>query len=131
MLVLDASAVVELLLGGARAEPVLEQMEAHEGELHAPALLDSEVLHAFRGLTRTAGVSQARGAMAVELLGSLPVARHPATPLLPRMWELRHRLSGYEATYLALAEALDAPLLTFDAGLAAAAGARALLLSRG
>jgi predicted nucleic acid-binding protein len=130
MLVLDASAVVELLLGGARAEPVLQQIEAHEGELHAPALLDSEVLHAFRGLVRSGGVSAARGAMAVELLGSLPLARHPATPLLPRMWELRHRLSGYDATYLALAEALEAPLLTFDAGLAAAAGPKVRLLVR-
>jgi len=59
----------------------------------------------------------AQGAAAVEILQDLPVHRHPENPLLPRIWQLCQNLTAYDATYVALAEALDCPLLTFDAGL--------------
>ena len=130
MIVLDASAVVELLLGGARAEPVLPILERHEGALHAPALLDTEVAHAFRGLTLRGLIQDRRGRAAIEILQALPLHRHPATPLLPRIWELRGRLSAHDATYVALAEALDAPLATFDRRMTALPGLEVVRLAR-
>jgi len=130
LIVVDASVVVELLLGGARAETVLPILERHEGSLHAPALLDTEVAHALRSLALRGMIRNDRGKAAVEILQDLPLERHPATLLLPRIWSLRDRLTGYDATYVALAEALDAPLATFDAGLAAFPGGRIVLLER-
>lgn len=131
MIVLDASAVVELLLGGRRAEAVIRWLEAEEGEIHAPALLDVDVVQAFRRLVASGIVEVARGGAAVEILQELPVTRHVEAPLLPRLWELRAGLTAYDAAYVALAEALDCPLLTFDTGLAGAPGisARVELLS--
>lgn len=120
MIVVDASVVVELLLGGERAEAVLPWVRAEEGELHAPGLLDVEVLHALHRLVALGTTEPARGRAAVEILQDLPVARHPERPLLPRLWQLRENLSAYDATYVALAEAIGCPLLTGDASLASA-----------
>jgi predicted nucleic acid-binding protein len=122
VIVFDASAVVELLLGGRRAEAVLPWFEAEDGEIHAPALLDVEVTQALRRLAAAGIIGQSRGRAAVEILQDLPVFRHLQTPLLPRLWELRHNLTAYDAAYVALAEALDCPLVTFDAALAEAPG---------
>lgn len=124
MIVLDASAVVELLLGGDRAEVVLPWFEAGEGDIHVPGLLDVEVTQAFRRLVADGRMGAERGAAAVEILQDLPLTRHPEKPLLPRLWALRDTLTGYDATYVALAEALDCPLVTFDARLAKAPGPR-------
>lgn len=118
MIVVDASAVVELLLGGSRAEAVLPWFEREEGLTHAPGLLDVEVAHVFRRLVMTGAVGPARGAAAMEVLQELPVTRHPERPLLPRVWALRENLTAYDAAYAALAEALECPLLTFDSSLA-------------
>lgn len=120
MIVVDASAVVELLLGGNRAEVVLPWMEAEEGALHAPALLDVEVAQVLRRIVASGAMNPGRGTAAVELLQELPIARHDHRSLLPRIWALRNHLTAYDASYVALAEALDAPLLTFDAALARA-----------
>lgn len=125
MIVLDASAAVELLLGGSRAELVLPWFEAEEGEIHAPALLDVEVAQVLRRLVAGGRMTPRRGEAAVELLSELPVARHIETPLLPRIWRHRENLSAYDAAYVALAEALRCPLLTFDAGIARAPGLEA------
>ena len=124
MIVLDASAVVELLLGGERAEVVIPWFETEEGEIHAPGLLDVEVTQALRRLVVNGNMEAVRGKAAVEVLQDLPVTRHMETPLLPRLWELRRNLTAYDAAYVGLAEALGCPLLTFDAGLADAPGPR-------
>jgi predicted nucleic acid-binding protein len=122
MIVLDASAVVELLLGGERAEAVLPWFDAEEGSLHAPGLLDVEVLQALRRLVASGIMKPSRGRASMEILQELPVTRHLETALLPRLWQLRENLSAYDAAYVALAEALGCPLLTFDAVLARAPG---------
>lgn len=122
MIVLDASAVVELLLGGERAEVVIPPLEAHDGALHAPGLLDVEVAQTLRRLEATGVMDPSRARAALEILEDLPVTRHPATPLLPRIWEHRANLTAYDAAYVALAEALGCPLLTFDGALAGAPG---------
>lgn len=133
MIVLDASAAVELLLGGERSEVVLSWFEREEGEIHAPGLVDVEVTQALRRLVASGRVSPERGAAGIEILQDLPVIRHPEAPLLPRLWELRENLTAYDATYVALAEALGCRLLTFDGGLARATGLKSTvtLLSQG
>ena len=120
MIVLDASAVVELLLGGTRGERVLHRLAEHEGETHAPGLVDVEVLQVLRRLVSASVISPSRGAASMEILQDLGVHRHPERPLLPRMWDLRENLTAYDAAYVALAEALDCALVTFDAKLKAA-----------
>jgi len=125
VIVLDASAVVELLLGGERAERVLPWFEEAEGRIHTPGLLDVEVTQAFRRLVGAGALDDRRGRAAVEILQELPVSRHPETPLLPRLWMLRHTLTAYDAAYVALAEALDCTLVTFDRELAGAPGIEA------
>lgn len=125
MIVLDASAVIELLLGGGRGRLVEEWLGDHEGALHAPSLVDLEAAQAFRRLVAAGHVAPARGRASVEILQELPIERHPSTPLLPRIWELRENLTVYDAAYVALAEALLCPVLTFDVRLAQAPGLRA------
>ena len=125
-MVLDASAVVEWLMGSERGDAVVAQMlDDPDGSFFAPDLLDVEVVQAFRRLARSGAVSDARATGAVELLEALPVERHSAGILVSRMWTLRNNLSAYAAAYVALAEALDCPLLTCDARSADAPGHRA------
>ena len=128
-MVLDASAVVEWLMGSERGDAVVAQMlDDPDGSFFAPDLLDVEVVQAFRRLARSGAVSDARATGAVELLDALPVERHSAGILVSRMWTLRDNLSAYAAAYVALAEALDCPLLTCDARSADAPGHRAKVL---
>ena len=125
-MVLDASAVVEWLMGSERGDAVVAQMlDDPDGSFFARDLLDVEVVQAFRRLARSGAVSDARATGAVELLDALPVERHSAGILVSRMWTLRDNLSAYAAAYVALAEALDCPLLTCDARSADAPGHRA------
>ncbi len=122
-MVLDASAVVEWLMGGERGDAVVAQLlDDPDGAFFAPDLLDVEVVQAFRRLARSGVVSDARATGAVELLQALPVERRSAGILVPRMWTLRDNLSAYDAAYVALAEALDCPLLTCDTRIADAPG---------
>jgi predicted nucleic acid-binding protein len=126
MLVVDASAVAELLLGRPAAERIALYFAEHDFALHAPHLLDVEVLSALRRLVSTGEASAARASGAVEDLLDLPLERYPHDVLVPRVWELRKNFSSYDATYVALAETLTeggAPLLTSDERLAR--GARA------
>jgi predicted nucleic acid-binding protein len=125
MLVLDASAVVELVLGRPAAGHVGQRLVAHGFDLHAPQLLDIEVLHALRRAVTFGGEPEARGLEAVEDLLDLPIERHSHAPVLPRTWALRENFSAYDAVYLALAETLatDVALLTADARFARAARA--------
>ena len=120
MIITDASAVVEWLLGGPRGEAVARVLE--DQEILAPAHLDVEVAQVTRRLTRSAVITPARGRAMLELLGEAPVRRIPVAPLLPRIWTLRENLTAYDAAYVALAEAVEAPLLTFDRKIPATPG---------
>ena len=123
MIVLDASAVIELLLG---TGPKIAARIARPGEtLHAPHLVDVEVAHVLRRLQLGGELDEERGRQALEDLTDLDVERYGHHDFLPRVWELRRNATAYDAVYLALAEALRAPLLTLDARLAASPGHRA------
>ncbi|MFT4167002.1 MAG: type II toxin-antitoxin system VapC family toxin [Microlunatus sp.] len=116
--VIDAGVVVGLLTNTVDAA-VIDGVE-----LSAPHLIDSEVIHALRRMTTSGRISPAASDTAFAGFRLLAIRRRSASPLLDRMWELRHNLSGYDATYVALAEAIDEPLLTTDRRLAAAPGIR-------
>jgi predicted nucleic acid-binding protein len=126
MLVVDASAVAELLLRRPGATRIEDHIAERDHSLHAPHLLDVEVLSALRRLVAAGDASPARGDAAVADLLDLPIARYPHDLLAPRVWALRENFSAYDATYVALAESITesgAPLLTADARLARAARA--------
>lgn len=89
----------------------------------APDLLNLEILHALRRLERHGDLDASRSAQARDALALLPIARYPSLALLPRVWELRENLTTWDATYVALAEALGMKLVTADLRLAAAARA--------
>jgi predicted nucleic acid-binding protein len=123
MLVVDASAVVDLLLVRPVAASVERHMEAHAYDLHAPHLIDPEVLSALRRTVVAGDAPTDRASAAVADLLDLPIERYPHDGLVPRIWELRQNFSAYDATYVALAGALTGegvPLLTTDARLARA-----------
>lgn len=125
MIVLDASAAVALLFGGPRGGAVAARIADPAESLHAPHLLDVEVAHVVRRHARSGALAAPRGRAVLDDLLGLGLRYHAHGPLLPRVWALRENLSAYDATYVALAEALGAPLLTADARLAAAPGVRA------
>lgn len=122
MIVLDASALVQLLLLLPGSAEVEERIAAPEVSIHAPDLAAVEVLQAVRRHERQGDISPERAALAVRTLLDLDLDLHPHEGLLERAWVLRSNLSIYAAAYVALAEALAAPLLTFDAGLARSPG---------
>ncbi len=114
MIVLDASATLDFLLRDETTFNWIEHRLRDGGPLAAPHLLDSEVAHVLRKHVLGGRVDEGRATEALNDLDELPLDRYPARPLLARIWELRHNLSGYDATYVALAEALDAVLVTSD-----------------
>lgn len=122
MIVADASALLELVLGTARAEQIGARALSAAETLHAPHLIDIEVAQALRRLVQLKEVTAARAEQALEDFGGIRLERYPHADLLPRIWELRDSVTAYDASYLALAEALEAPLLTCDARLARAHG---------
>ena len=122
MIVLDASAAIEFLLNTTLGERVGERLATRGRPLHAPHLLDVEVLHVIRRLWSAGVLGQRRASQALIDLGDLPVTRHSHEDLIGRAWSLRHTLSAYDAMYVALAEALDATVVTCDARLGRAHG---------
>ncbi|MFQ5743421.1 MAG: type II toxin-antitoxin system VapC family toxin [Acidobacteriota bacterium] len=128
MIVLDASALLEVLLNRPPAEEILDRISGAGESLHVPHILDVEVLQVLRRYSLTGDLDPARGEEAVQDLLDFRLNRYPHEPLLPRVWELRHNLTAYDAVYVALAEALDAPLLTRDAKLASATGHAATIV---
>lgn len=114
--VVDASSVVAYLLG----EGSDTERSGMLGEAHAPGLVDVEATQTLRGLVRGAKISLATAQLVRADLSDLAVRRHPDVALLSRSWELHDVCTTYDALYVALAEALDASLLTRDARLARA-----------
>jgi predicted nucleic acid-binding protein len=124
VIVVDASVLTDFLLGRRATIDALEDAlaGAHQEPLHAPDLIEPDTLNALRRLVATGHIEEHRAAEAVSDLGDTRLIRYPHAPLRARVWDLRHNLTAYDATYLALAEALsDATLLTADDGLATAA----------
>jgi predicted nucleic acid-binding protein len=122
LIVVDASAFVAAL-----ASPPDDSMRAWSRlnadlDQHAPHFVDLEIAAAIRNRLVRGSLTQAMADLAIEHLVTLPVHRYPHVPLLPRVWELRHNLTPYDAAYVALAEGLDVALLTADARLARAPG---------
>ena len=118
MIVLDASAVMELLLGTQQGRSVAESIADPRIALHAPHLIDVEVTQALRRYVREGELDVASATAALDDLRALDIERHGHEPLLDRVWALRDNLTAYDAVYVALAEALDATLLTCDGKLA-------------
>lgn len=121
MLVVDASAIVEALVGRSPGPALVDRL-AHDGDLTAPHLLDVEFLHALRRLVALGELSADRAADARLDFSDLSITRYPHHPLADRMWALRDNLTACDAAFVALSEALGVPLATCDAGLAAAPG---------
>lgn len=119
MIVLDASAAVQALLNDGQAR-LLVAAES----LHAPHLVDAEVLSALRRLVGAGTLTADDGARCVNTWSRIGLTRYAADPLLERIWELRQTLSAYDAMYVALAEQLDCALVTADARLSGAPGLR-------
>jgi predicted nucleic acid-binding protein len=122
VIVLDASVVLEVLLRMPAGVALEERLFDAEQTLHTPHLLDVEVTQVLRRYALAREVDTGRCRAALEDLAGLPLTRYPHDFLIPRVWDLRDNLSAYDAVYVALAEALDAPLLTRDQRLANAPG---------
>jgi predicted nucleic acid-binding protein len=118
LIVVDASALLEVLLQTPVASRVSARIFAPGETLHVPHLLDVEIAQVLRRYFRSGAITAERGAQALSDLTDLPIHRYPHFVLLPRIWQLRHNLTAYDAAYLALAGALDAPLVTRDHALA-------------
>ena len=122
MIVIDASALIEVLLNTASAGRVAERLFGRNDTLHAPHVLDLEVSQVLRRYTLSGAMDAQRSEQALEDLADLPLNRYPHNIFLQRIWALRRNLTAYDAAYVALAEALDAPVVTRDGALARAPG---------
>ena len=125
MIVVDASALLEFLLQTPLGTRVEARLFRHDDEFHVPHLVDVEVVQGLRHLVRKGEVSSGRAAEAIADLTELDLHRHAHVDFLGRAWMLRDSISAYDATYVALAEAIDAAIVTCDGPLAKATGHRA------
>ena len=121
MLVVDASVLFEVVADTASSE-ALRAYLVSDTEHAAPRLIDAEVLSVVQSAHRRGALDNTAASQAISDLALWPGDRYPHQPLLERAWELRHNVRGYDAMYVALAEALDATLLTLDDRLANAPG---------
>ena len=122
MIVVDSSVVIELLLRSQTGVKIEERLLSPFEDLCAPHLLVLEVAQVLRRYCISGDMSPERGKEALEDLIDMPITKYPHDIFLPRLWELRHNITAYDAVYIALAEALPAPLLTRDQYLASAPG---------
>jgi predicted nucleic acid-binding protein len=120
--VVDASAVLEVLLRTDRGRRLEDRLLAAGESLHAPHLLDLEVAQVLRRFAAAGELRAERGREALADLEDLPLHRYPHDFLLARIWDLRRNVTAYDAAYLVLAETLVAPLVTCDARLASVPG---------
>jgi predicted nucleic acid-binding protein len=130
VIVVDSSALLDLLLAlDPNARWVSERVEDAGWDLHAPHLVDVEAVGALRRLSAAGAVDAGRARRALDELQGFRLRRYPHTHLLDRVWELREHVNAADATYVALAEALAAPLVTTDRRLARAHGAHVPVLA--
>jgi predicted nucleic acid-binding protein len=122
MIVIDASALIELLLQTRVGQQVTQELLHSDDTIHAPHLIDVEVAQVLRRLVREKEITSDRAEEALLDLREFDLERHPHDVLLERVWSLRGKLSAYDAVYVALAEGMNAALLTTDHRLARAAG---------
>lgn len=125
MIVLDASAVLELVLRTSAGQRVADRIGSPDETLHAPHLIDLEVAQVLRRYEAVRMLSPSRAAEALEDYTNLDLTRYPHEIFLQRIWDLRRNVTAYDGAYLALAEVLEAPLLTADQRLASTPGHRA------
>jgi predicted nucleic acid-binding protein len=114
VIVLDASVVVELLTNGGLADSIRRDMAGRSDSFIVPHLLDVEAMSALRKLAAGQRLDSHRSEQFLAGLSALPAERYPHTPLLGRIWELRHNFTAYDAAYIALAEATNSVLYTSD-----------------
>jgi predicted nucleic acid-binding protein len=122
MIVLDASAAIDWLLQTSAGQNIEKRIYSRNETLHAPHLFDLEVTQVLRRLALQGVVSVHRADEAMRDLLDLRLTRYPHLVLLPRVWQLRHNFSAYDAAYIVLAEKLGAAFVTRDARLASASG---------
>jgi predicted nucleic acid-binding protein len=117
MIVIDASALIDAFLS---YEPIVALIEEHD--LHTPVTVDAEVLHGIRRALLRGAITDVQAESVITSFRKTPLMRHPVQPLVPRVWSLRRNITAYDASYVALAESLDLPLITRDARLARSSG---------
>lgn len=122
MIVLDASATLDWLLRTPAGLKIEQRIYAPPQSVHAPHLLDLEVAQVLRRFVRERVISAPRAESAIGDLVDTRITRYPHRLLLPRVWQLRHNLTAYDAIYVALAELLNAPLVTRDRKIGTASG---------
>ena len=127
MIVVDASAVLELVLRTEKGKKVEARLLVSAESLHAPHLIDVEVTQALRRLVQLKEITAERGKQALNDHAALNIKRAAHEEMLGRLWQLRDSVTAYDATYVALAEVLDAPLITCDSKLARSHGHRAIV----
>jgi predicted nucleic acid-binding protein len=127
VIVLDASAAVALVLAHPAGAAIQAKLKQPSMSLHAPHLIDVEVAQVLRRYWISGDLPTVIAHERLQAYLALPIARYAHDALLKRVWQMRGNVSAYDAVYLALAEALDAPLVTLDAKLAAAPGHHALV----
>jgi predicted nucleic acid-binding protein len=130
MIVLDASIVVELLIGGPGTGLLMDELAGRDEPFIAPHLLDVEVISAIRNLVSGRRLEAHRVETVLEGLSALPAERFPHTPLLERIWQLRHNFTAYDAAYIALAETTGSILFTCDEKLEKGHRARVMVFAR-
>lgn len=124
---IDASALLEILLRTDLADRLMERAFSGSEQMHAPQLLDIEITQILRRLVLQKEITAARAEQALQDLTDLLIERHDHQALIQRIWQFRDSLSAYDGAYVALAEALAAPLITCDRKLARAHGHRATI----
>ena len=118
MIVLDASAALELLLNSASGRLIAQEIINRNTTLHAPHLVDLEIVQALRRYVISGEIQESRAATAINHWLALDVARYPHEPFVKSIWQYRNNLTAYDAAYVALAKVLKATLFTCDRALA-------------
>jgi len=122
MIVLDTSAAIDWLLQTPSGLRIEQRIYSHEDTLHSVHLIDVEFVQVLRRLVREGALTPRRAEEAMEDMAALRMTRYAPVVLMQRIWQLRQNLTAYDAAYVALAEALQAPLITRDHRIASAPG---------